>query len=234
METLSPLNILIPMAGDGARFQERGYREPKPLISVDGEYMVDIVLNNITPKIPTKTILVTKSEHKIKDRLKNTNYIFIELIEKTAGTLETILKAKDTLDLTAPLLLANCDQLIKFDVNDFIKLRPEEDGSLITFTSCNPHHSYVKINTLNYIETIVEKEVISNNAVAGVYYFKKCNDFISAAEEAIKNNIKTKNEFYVSSAIKIMIERGSKFGCYDAKSIMLGTPDELENYLKYE
>ena len=107
-------------------------------------------------------------------------------------------------------------------------------GLILSVVTCGLYLIYWNIKAAAVINAAAEKEVISNNAVAGVYYFKKCEDFISAAEEAIINNIKTKNEFYVSSAIKIMIERGNKFGCYDAKSIMLGTPDELENYLKYE
>ena len=34
------MNILIPMAGAGSRFQEQGYKLPKPLIDVCGKPMI--------------------------------------------------------------------------------------------------------------------------------------------------------------------------------------------------
>jgi dTDP-glucose pyrophosphorylase len=80
----------------------------------------------------------------------------------------------------------------------------------------------------------VEKKVVSNNAVSGVYFFKNCGEFIKAAQEILERDIKTNGEFYVSSAFDLMLKNGKIITCYDSKSIMLGTPEELEDFLKYE
>ena len=37
------LNILIPMAGAGSRFQKAGYTFPKPLIDVEGKQCREVV-----------------------------------------------------------------------------------------------------------------------------------------------------------------------------------------------
>jgi NDP-sugar pyrophosphorylase family protein len=151
------LNILIPMAGDGSRFFQRGYKDPKPFIKVHGSRLIDIVLDNITPKTRTaKIVLVTKLEHNATEKISGGDYTFVELETKSGGALDTILRAVGELDLDKPLLLANCDQLIRFDVDDFIKLRPGQDGSLVTFTSCNPHHSYVTLSNNNYISEKIQ------------------------------------------------------------------------------
>ena len=34
------INVLIPLAGQGKRFAEAGYTDPKPLIVVDGKELI--------------------------------------------------------------------------------------------------------------------------------------------------------------------------------------------------
>jgi HAD superfamily hydrolase (TIGR01509 family) len=41
------LNVLIPMAGAGSRFQQAGYTFPKPLIEVHGKPMIQVVVENL-------------------------------------------------------------------------------------------------------------------------------------------------------------------------------------------
>jgi NDP-sugar pyrophosphorylase family protein len=41
------MKILIPMAGEGSRFQKEGYTFPKPLINVNGKPMIQSVVENL-------------------------------------------------------------------------------------------------------------------------------------------------------------------------------------------
>jgi HAD superfamily hydrolase (TIGR01509 family) len=41
------LNVLIPMAGAGSRFEQAGYTFPKPLIEVNGKPMIQVVIENL-------------------------------------------------------------------------------------------------------------------------------------------------------------------------------------------
>ena len=41
------MNVLIPMAGVGSRFQQAGYTFPKPLIDINGKPMVQVVVNSL-------------------------------------------------------------------------------------------------------------------------------------------------------------------------------------------
>jgi NDP-sugar pyrophosphorylase family protein len=227
---MKKINVLIPMAGEGQRFKEAGFDKPKPFIQINGRKMVEMVIDNITPVNVNEVILITRTHHNCKEELNISPYKLniIELDAPTEGSLQTILHAESFIK-DNELVLANCDQKIVFDVNDFILKCKQFDGGLITFTSTNPHHSYVQINNEGIITDIIEKEVISNIAVAGIYYFKDASSFIEASKEVIKSNIRQKGEFYVSSALKLMINNGFKLSIYDAPSIMLGTPEELKN-----
>lgn len=230
---MNKINVLIPMAGEGQRFREAGYDKPKPFIQVGDKKMVELVIDNITPTNVGSIVLVTRTHHNCKQELAETNHelTIVELDNPTEGSLQTILHAEQFIEGRG-LVLANCDQKIIFDVNDFINKCKDLDGGLITFPSSNKHHSYVTVDDEDIITSIIEKEVISNIAVAGVYYFKNASDFLTASKSVIEGDIRQKGEFYVSSAIALMIEKGSRLGIYDAQSIMLGTPEELTSNIK--
>jgi dTDP-glucose pyrophosphorylase len=197
------IQLVIPAAGRGQRFKDAGYTELKPDIPVLGKPMIQRVIENLRPNGSCSVQIIREVE--------------------TRGAVETILCAE--ID-NRPLLIGNCDQLVAFDVNDFIA-QSAKDGSLVTFKSNKPHHSYVTLDG-GIISTIVEKEVISNIAVTGVYYFKDGEQFKQAAKKIIHKDIKTNGEFYVSSVIAELIDSGAEINTYEAPSAMLGTPEELQ------
>lgn len=228
------LTILIPAAGNGQRFRDAGYDIAKPLIKVKGEMMVGSVLKNVKPDMtPSSSMIITRAEHKVAEAflmdpqslLPN---VIIELDKPTAGSVDTLLKAAGKIN-GAPLLLANCDQLASFDVEDFIK----GDASILTFKSENPGHSYVSMDHEGYLNQIVEKQVITHDAVVGIYYFKDSDRFFEACRYVMDNDIKVKGEYYVSTVIARLIATGLKIRAVEAdKAIMLGTPEQLDEYLK--
>src|SRR5262249_34026952 len=46
---VQPIEIVIPMAGQGQRFAAKGYDRPKPLIEIFGKPMIQWVVENIRP-----------------------------------------------------------------------------------------------------------------------------------------------------------------------------------------
>ena len=62
------MNVLIPMAGAGSRFEKAGYTFPKPLIEVNGKPMIQVVVENIN--VDAKHIFVVQKSHYDKYNLK--------------------------------------------------------------------------------------------------------------------------------------------------------------------
>ena len=62
------MNVLIPMAGAGSRFEKAGYTFPKPLIEVNGKPMIQVVVENLN--IDAKHIFIVQKEHYEKYNLK--------------------------------------------------------------------------------------------------------------------------------------------------------------------
>jgi NDP-sugar pyrophosphorylase family protein len=222
----------MPMAGKGQRFIDAGYEKPKPLVDVCGIPMIELVLKSVD--FDGKYIFITLMEHMgkgLKQVLERTEHdaIYYAIKNLTEGAVCTVLLTKREIDNDDELLIANCDQYLDFDPDNFLTEARKADGCIMTFNSTNPHHSYAKVKDGKVIET-AEKKVISDHASAGLYYFKHGLDFVKAAEEMIKKNIRTNNEFYIAPVFNELIRDGKIITHYeiDVKDKhMLGTPDEL-------
>ncbi len=133
------------------------------------------------------------------------------------------------------LLIANADQYMKNDINDFIAQarEGEKDGLIMCFKSSHPKWSYARLNQEGRVIETAEKIVISHNATVGLYYFRKGADFVRAAQNMILKNIRHNNEFYVCPAYNELILEGKKIYTYDIaidKMYGMGSPEDLRYF----
>jgi HAD superfamily hydrolase (TIGR01509 family) len=233
------LNVLIPMAGAGSRFQQAGYTFPKPLIDVEGKPMIQVVVENLN--IEANFIFVVQKSHRDKYNLDTLlNLItpgckIVEVDNLTEGAACTALLAKDFINNNSPLFFANSDQFVEWDSNEFFyKMNESEvDGGIPTFRATHPKWSFVKINEEGFVTEVQEKNPISDIATVGFYYWKHGSDFVKYAEEMIQQNIRVNNEFYVCPVYNNAVKSGLKIRTFDVPRMWgLGTPEDLVYYLK--
>ena len=142
------INIIIPMAGRGKRFVEMGYDKPKPMIDVCGVPMIKRVIDSLTSKkVKCNFIFIALQEHLdngLSKYLENYGTI-IPLKVVTEGAACTTLMALNQINNNIPLVIANCDQYLSWDFDNFIHEASSADGCIVVFNSTNPHHSYAKV-----------------------------------------------------------------------------------------
>jgi len=234
------MNVLIPMAGAGSRFETAGYTFPKPLIDVNGKPMIQLVVENIN--IEAKYIFIVQKEHYKKYHLKyllnlitNNNCEVVQVDGLTEGAACTTLLAKDYIDNNKPLVIANSDQWVDWESNEFMYAMGADnvDGGILTFPATHPKWSFAKLDKDGFVSEVAEKKVISNNATVGIYYWKKGSDYVNYTEQMIEKNIRTNGEFYVCPVFNEAIEDNKKIKQYPIERMMgLGTPEDLQKYLK--
>jgi HAD superfamily hydrolase (TIGR01509 family) len=233
------MNVLIPMAGAGSRFQQAGYTFPKPLIDVEGKPMIQVVVDNLN--IEATYIYVVQKEHREKynlDTLLNLitpNCKIVEVDGLTEGAACTTLLAKEYIDNDAPLVMANSDQFVEWDSNEFMYKMIEQkvDGGILTFTATHPKWSFAKIDEYGYVTEVAEKNPISDIATVGVYYWAKGSDYVKYAEQMISKNIRTNGEFYTCPTFNEAIGDGKKIKTFNIDRMWgLGTPEDLKYYLE--
>ena len=233
------MNVLIPMAGAGSRFQQAGYTFPKPLIDVNGKPMIQVIVDNLN--IDANYIFVVQKEHRQRynlDTLLNlitTGCKIVEVDGITEGAACTTLLAKQYIDNDAPLVMANSDQFIEWDSNEFMYKMIEQkvDGGIVTFQATHPKWSFAKIDEYGYVTEVAEKNPISDIATVGVYYWAKGSDYVKYAEQMINKNIRVNNEFYVCPVFNEAIGDNKKIKTFNIEKMWgLGTPEDLKYYLE--
>ena len=235
------MKILIPMAGEGSRFQKEGYTFPKPLIDVNGKPMIQAVVENLD--FDCEYIFLVRKEHIKKydglihtlKRITNEKFKYVVVDELTEGAACTALLAKQFINNDDDLLIANSDQIIEYEPENFKTLKNliDVDAMVFTFNAVHPKWSFVKTNSRGYVTEVAEKKPISDIATCGIYWYKKGSDFVKYAEQMIEKNIRVNNEFYIAPVYNELLEDGKTLiPFYVHKMWGIGTPEDLKVYLK--
>lgn len=240
------LNIIIPIGPTESIDKNNTLSYPLLLKEIMGKSLMEYVVENIVKiKEPIKVTFILNKEECDRFHMDNSLKILIEncsIIKvkgNTKGAICSILMSIDQIDFNEELIIVNSDQIIETDYNHTLsEFRSKNvDGGLITFKSVHPRWSYVKIYNDKVIQTS-EKNPISNNAIAGFYYFKKAKDFIEGAFETIYCNDNLNGNFYTSSVFNQMIlkdkhithhtiDEDKYYSFYSEQKLK-----EFENYIK--
>tara|TARA_B100000963_G_scaffold326779_1_gene314100 strand:+ start:704 stop:1429 length:726 start_codon:yes stop_codon:yes gene_type:complete len=231
------------MAGKGSRFSKAGYLLPKPLIEIHGHPMIKYVIHNLRPKQQHRFIFLCLRDHIERykvDKLLQTWEPTCEIViveDITEGAACTVLFAKNLINNSQGLMIANSDQWV--DVNIDMYLCTIElaklDGLIMTMWANDPKWSYVRLNEKKEIVEVVEKKVVSNEATVGIYNFARGFDFVKAAERMIKKELRVNGEYYVAPAYNELLNLNKNIGYYnvgkeDNGMYGLGIPADLKKF----
>ena len=232
------MNIIVPMAGAGSRFEKAGFTFPKPLIEVKGQPMIAKVVENLN--LQGRYIFLVQKAHYEQYDLKNLlNLIapgceIVQIDELTEGAACTVLKARDLINNNEPLIISNSEQWIKWNSFETISSFNNVDGGILTFKSVHPKHSFAKVDGDGFVTEVAEKNPISSDATVGIYHWKRGSDFVKYADQMIEKNIRTNNEFYVCPVYNEAFKDGLKVKASLVDEMWgMGTPEELNNFLTH-
>jgi HAD superfamily hydrolase (TIGR01509 family) len=234
------MNVLIPMAGAGSRFEKAGYTFPKPLIDVNGKPMIQLVTENLN--IEARHIYIVQKSHYEKYNLQqllnliSPGCVIVQVDGITEGAACTTLLARKFINNDEPLVISNSDQVFEWDSNEFMysMVADEVDGGILTFEATHPKWSFAKLGDDGFVTEVAEKNPISNIATAGVYYFRKGSDYVKYAEQMIERDVRTNNEFYVCPVYNQACEDNQKIKVFHIDRMWgLGTPEDLNHYLSH-
>ena len=239
------LNIVIPMAGAGSRFAKAGFADPKPLIPVFGKPMIQVVIDNLTPACDHRFIFICQRTHVKEYGLREKLARFApgaELIEidgLTEGAACTVLKAGNLIDSRNPLMIANSDQYVDTDINQYLAIESGRhlDGLIMTMKATHPKWSFAATDNAGFVTLVAEKDPISDDATVGIYNFAHGADFVLAANQMIAKGLRVNGEFYVAPVYNEMIGQGAKIGIANIGDDQgngmfgIGTPEDLQLFV---
>ncbi len=236
MTDRATLDIVIPMAGAGRRFAEAGYRDPKPLIPLDGVPLIRLVIENLRPRTPHRFIFVCQAAHLDSYDLERRLRGWVPSCEVvatdglTGGALCTVLLARDLLG-RAPVMVANSDQFVDIDIDGYLAAAaaPSLDGLIMTMPASDPKWSFAAVDGSGLVTEVAEKRPISDHATVGIYSFSDPAAFLGAADRMISRGERVNGEFYVAPVYNELIAQGGRIGIHDIGERMhgLGIPADL-------
>ena len=243
---MRPLHIIMPMAGEGSRFLKEGWTTPKPLIKLKGTCLFQRAISSIKEtNVPLKYSFIVRQEHidnyridkQIKDILPDAN--IFSVLKTTRGAVETCLMAESAINDEDGIIVMDCDLEFKSkhfneSINKILSLPITEadGGMLVSFHSNNARYSYAAIDENGRVIRTAEKEVISNHALCGAYFFSVGKRFKEIAHQLLNEPVFSKPEYYVSLLYNYLLKAGETVRIAEMEEYYsYGTPEELKNYL---
>ncbi|MDE6284784.1 MAG: glycosyltransferase family 2 protein [Bacilli bacterium] len=233
---MKDVHLIMPMGGAGSRFKRDGVMIPKPLIEIEGKpffyWAVRSISKFMTNFDLTFVVLAAhikdfRIDEKIKEYFPDASIIVIP--EVLDGAVLTCLEGVKQIGDDAPIIFNDCDHMFRCDklYEKCQNIPWEEDGLLLSFVSDDAKFSYLQLDENGMVCQTVEKVVVSNHAICGVYCFKNKSVFENAAKKYLVNCDYT--EFFVSGVYNVMVEDKQKIGYFDVDMhVSFGTPEEYE------
>ena len=179
--------ILMAMGGQGQRFKDEGFTDPKPLIKVDNQEMF-IKATTCLPEA-SNYIFITKKEFEKKYNVKKiinhefSNNKLILMDKPTDGQVSTCLLAKNSIPKDNSLLISPCDSSVIWDKKRFsTQLRDQNlDAIIWTFRNNatvvrNPHmYGWVKTRDGQLANSIsckksISEDPVNDHAIVGTFW----------------------------------------------------------------
>lgn len=232
------MKLIMPMAGQGSRFDEVGYDLPKPMIPV-GDVPMFVHVERCTELDFDERIFIVRKEHDIKSQVLEwyPDAHIIELDYLTEGTACTILTAREHYEDGSSIFVSNCDQHIEWDVEHAksIMNNPYNSGMIPNFHCPDraKKWSYAMVDDNQNIKRVAEKDPISEWATVGYYWWRDGTQFIESAERMIQANDRVNNEFYTCPTYNytLQLEGIGNIKHIEVDAMQgLGTPEDLNEY----
>jgi NDP-sugar pyrophosphorylase family protein len=241
------MKVIIPMAGMGDRFVQRGYKDPKPLIKAGDKRIIEYILDLFSEE--DEIVFICNEKHLNETNIKNVlselrpDSKIVSIGQHKKGPVYTVKPHYDLIDDSEEVLVCYCDNPFIWDRSDFISHVRENDydGCILTHTGMHPHTlnstkmAFLKVDGKKVLE-IKEKECytddpMSEHASTGAYYFKSGKILKKYFDKLMSLNINYGGEYYATLVYNLLIDSGLKVGYYDTEFVtVFGTPDELESF----
>jgi len=240
------MKIIVPMAGRGSRLRPHTLTIPKPLIPIAGKPIVHRLVEDIAgvlnQTIEEVAFVIHESFGKkveeeliaIAEKLGAKGTIYYQ--NEALGTGHAIMCAKDS--LSGPAVIAYADTLIRADFD-----LDQNADSVIWVKQVDQPEAFgvVNLNSNGEIIELVEKpkELVSDLAVIGIYYFKDVAVLKNELQSVLDNNIIHGGEYQINDGIKQMMAKGMVFvpGKVDEwmdcgnKDVTVDTNNRMLNFL---
>lgn len=246
-----PLQIVVPMAGEGRRFTEAGYTTPKPLIPVAGVPMVVRAVRDLPAA--DRVVFVVRDEHLreypidrvLREQVPNCQIVTVDGL--TAGQASTVRRAAEALEPDWPVIVAACDNTHLYDPSTLVQRMADPAVECLVWTYrhdprvlVNPRqHGWVRVNGTQVVEVSCKKPLsdrpLEDHAISGFFSFRTAVQMIAAIDRMVSAELRVNQEFYMDLVPNVLVAAGHRAEVFEVdKYIGWGTPADLDDFSRWE
>lgn len=232
--------LIIPMAGKGQRFLEKGYKTYKPFLKIYNSQIINHICN-LFPKTYKKICIVSnKIDKKYLDslnKIKNLKVIKISPHKKGPGY--TLFMAQEFISEHKEVYVAYSDIIWIWNAKKFNKKKNaifcyKGDHP---FTRDNNNYAFCNIDSKKNLLSLREKKSFTKNWLSeplsiGLFYFVDTENMFKKINLLIKKKIQTNNEYFPSECLNFQ-NKDTKIH-FVKNFLHLGKPDYYEIFKNWE
>ena len=244
--------LIIPMSGASNRFRVEGYELPKFLLEVDGQTIIDHVLDMFPGW--DDVVFCCNSSHladeklRLRERLllRKPDAKIVSVASHQRGPGWAVWQAREHVSMTKPVVVNYCDFSVVWDSRELLSIleRRGVAGCIPAYTGFHPHlvsstnFAYLR-ETDGQVTDIQEKQPWTSDprsefASSGTYGFRDGKTMIRALQKQIEQDLSLNGELYFSLTYKPLIADGESIAIMPIQHFMQwGTPSDFEEYDYY-
>lgn len=238
---------LIPAVGEGRRFAQEGYADPKPLISVSGKPMIVQAASDLPAA--ERAVFVLRKDLPSADAIASAIVAarpgadVVWLPELTDGQARTCALALPAVDAALPVTIGACDNGMLYDAAAFEAALAEPATDVLVWGFRGHPDAARRPNMFGWIDAeasglvrgvsvkqpLPTGDVKTDPIVVGAFTFKRAADFGRCFERLAARNGRVNGELYVDSLINDALELGLRVQLFEIQGYPgWGTPDDLK------
>ncbi|MEO0150422.1 MAG: sugar phosphate nucleotidyltransferase [candidate division WOR-3 bacterium] len=202
------MKVILPSAGKGTRLRPFSLYRSKSLLRIYSKPIIEHLFDKMKNWCDFEEIIIIISDDEfgyntydfLRKIYKNTSY---RIQKEPKGLADAVYMGIKDIDSDILIVLPDALYDGKFDFKeDFLAVKEVEE----------PKRFGIVVLENEYIIDLEEKpdNPKTNLAIAGIYYIKDSKKLKEAIEKLYEKNIKTKNEYQLTDALKILIQSDYK------------------------
>jgi glucose-1-phosphate thymidylyltransferase len=224
------MKAIIPVAGEGTRLRPHTHTVPKPLIRVAGKPILGHILDDAVKIGITDVVLIVGYRGQDIVEYVRANYdVRVNFVEQEArlGLGHAIHLTRKYVGASEPIFIILGDSIFKGDLKAMISCGTNCIG--VKKVEDPQRFGIAKLEGERIVDLVEKPErPESDLAVVGLYFIKDTAALFGSLDSIISSETRTKGEFQLTDALKLMIQGGAQLRAFEVDSWFdCGKPETL-------
>ena len=225
------MKVIIPLAGFGSRMRPHTWSRAKPLLNVAGKTVIGHLLDQMAAITTEEVVFIVgykgdEIEAWIRAHYPHLDSHFVQQPEPL-GQAHALWLCRDFME--GDVLVAFGDGIVK---TEYANIPDANLDAVMLVQAVDDPRSFgvVVVDEQGIVQQLVEKPDTMEHklAVAGIHWFGNGRLLAQALDTVIREDRKTKGEYYLADAYQVLFEQGVKIGTKPTTFWLdAGNPDNI-------